>query len=159
MISNKKYVYIGLTLLFLYLLQFFLDLKWQWLFQLQQDQMYRRWSGLVLSLFILFQWWLSLTRVVKPLRKISLKMVKVHKWVGAVSPLFFYAHAMAFGYGYLLLLTYIFLVNTALGYVNLELIKSRNQLFFQGWMISHVAFSLIITILMWYHIGVVFYYK
>lgn len=150
---------IGLVLLVLFFVQFFLKLKWTWLAELQQEQLYKRWSGLFLALFITFQWVLTLTRVVKKLRKHSLKMTEIHKWAGALSPIFFYVHSMGMGYGYLAFLAYIFFANTLLGYINLDVIKSTSEVLFKGWMISHVAFSIIITILMFFHITMVFYYK
>lgn len=150
---------IGLVLLVLFLIQFFLQLEWQWLKELQREQLYKRWSGLFLALFITFQWVLTLSRVIKKWRKHSLKMTAIHKWAGALSPIFFYVHSMGMGYGYLAFLAYIFFANTLLGYLNLDVIKSTSETLFKGWMISHVAFSIIITILMFFHITMVFYYK
>ena len=121
--------------------------------------MYKRWSGLVLGLFITFQWILTFSRVIKKYRKHSQKVAVMHKWLGAVSPLFFYIHSVGIGYGYLALLTYLFFANTLLGCINLDVIKNNNELLFKGWMITHVAFSIVITILMFFHIGMVFYYK
>ncbi|MFI0431131.1 hypothetical protein [Mariniflexile sp. HMF6888] len=155
----NKLTSIGLLLLFLYLMQFILGLKWEWLYNMQQDEFYKRWSGLGLALFIVIQWLLTFSRIVKKLKKYSFKVTSLHKWFGALSPLLFYFHSMSFGYGYLMLLTYIFLVNNFIGYFNLDVIKSTNEILFKGWMITHVAFSMVITILMVFHISMVFYYK
>ena len=156
---NKKSTTIGLVLLFLFFIQFALDLKWKWLYDLQQDEMFKRWSGFALGIFILFQWLLTFSRVIQKFKKYSLKITQLHKWIGALSPLLFYIHSMEFGYGYTVLLAYIFLINTLIGYFNLDVIKSTNELLFKSWMIVHVAFSIIVTVLMILHIGVVFYYK
>lgn len=156
---NTKSTTIGLILLFLFFLQFALDLKWEWLYKLQQEEMFKRWSGFGLAIFILFQWLLTFSRVIQKFRKYSLKVTQLHKWIGALSPLLFYLHSMELGYGYTALLAYIFLINTLLGYFNLDVIKSANEVLFKGWMIVHVAFSIIVTLLMVFHIGVVFYYK
>ncbi len=150
---------LGMVFLLVYFLQFFLKVKWDWLEELQHDELYKRWSGLGIAIFILFQWLLTLTRVIPRLRKHAVKMTVIHKWIGALSPVLFYVHSTGFGYGYLALLSYIFFANTLLGYVNLDVIKNNGELLFKGWMILHVAFSLIITILMFFHVGVVFYYK
>ena len=157
--SNNKATIVGLVLLVAFCLQLFLKLEWSWLFQLQQEEMYKRWSGLILGIFILFQWILTFTRVVKRFRKHSLLIQKLHKWIGALSPLFFYIHSIVLGYGYLLLLSYIFFSNALLGYINLDVIKNNGDFVFKGWMIIHVALSIIITILMAFHIAMVFYYK
>lgn len=158
-ISSHKSTLFGLVLLGIYFLQFFLKLEWNWLFHLQQEETYKRWSGLALALFIAFQWVLTLTRTIKKFRKYAVSMQNIHKWLGALSPLFFYIHSITLGYGYLLLLSYIFFANTLLGYFNLDIIKNSSDAFFKGWMITHVALSIVVTILMLFHITMVFYYK
>ncbi len=157
-ITNKSTI-LGVLLLLIYLVQYFFNLQWQWLSTLQQGEMFKRWSGLFLSLFIAFQWVLTFTRVIKKFRKHAIKMTTIHKWLGALSPLFFYIHSISLGYGYLLLLSYIFFSNALIGYINLDVIKNNSDLLFKAWMMLHVAFSLIITIMMFFHIGMVFYYK
>ena len=159
MIINNKSSLVGLILLSAFFLQFFLTLQWDWLFQLQQEEMYKRWSGLGLALFIVFQWVLTLTRVLKKFRKHAMSMQTIHKWLGALSPLLFYIHSISLGYGYLLLLSYIFFSNTILGYFNLDVVKNSSDAFFKGWMISHVALSIIVTIMLVFHVSMVFYYK
>lgn len=152
--------YLGIFLFIAYLVQYFIPIKWEWLLDLQENhQMYKRWSGLAVFLLIVFQWVLTVTRVVKPLRKYSVTLTNTHKWIGALSPILFYVHVMNFGYGYLALLSYLFFANMLLGVVNLDIIKSKKNWVFQSWMISHVAFSVVITFLAVFHIGVVFYYK
>lgn len=158
-LSNNKSTLLGLLLFTAFIVQYFLKIEWHWLAELQQDQMFKRWSGLLLSLLIAFQWLLSLFRTRKKLRKHAMSMQNIHKWLGALSPLIFYVHSIGMGYGYLLLLAYIFFTNTILGYFNLDVIKNNSDALFKGWMIAHVALSLIITILMVFHIVMVFYYK
>lgn len=158
-LSQNKSTLLGIVLFAAFVLQLLLKLEWQWLFELQQGQMYKRWSGLALAIFIAFQWVLSLTRTVKRWRPYAMQMQNIHKWLGALSPLLFYIHCMALGYGYLLLLSYVFIANTLLGYFNLDVIKNNSDVLFKGWMIAHVALSLIVTILMFFHIAIVFYYK
>lgn len=150
---------IGVLLLVLYVLQFALGLEWKWLAEMQRQQNYSRWSGFVLGIFIAFQWLLTLTRVIKRWRQASLKWTVIHKWIGAFSPLIFYAHSIEFGYAYLLLLSVIFVLNMLLGTINLDIIKSQKEWVFQGWMIAHVTLSVLITFIMLFHVGVVFYYK
>lgn len=156
---NNKPTILGLILLFLFFAQCILKLEWIWLSELQTEEMYKRWSGLAVALVITFQWVLTLTRTVNKWKKHSPKMINIHKWLGALSPLFFYVHSIHLGYGYLLLLSYLFFANALLGYINLDVIKNNSDWLFKGWMIVHVAFSIIITTLMFFHIGVVFYYK
>lgn len=158
-VLNNRTTLIGLFFITAFFIQFFLKIEWQWLYNLQQGEMYKRWSGLGLAFFILFQWLLSLTRVVKRWRVYNQKMQEMHKWLGAISPLLFFIHSSSFGYGYLLLMSYVFFANALLGYINLDVIKNNSEILFKGWMIAHVALSLIITCLLFFHVGVVFYYK
>jgi len=122
---------VGILLFVLYLIQYFIPIKWKWLLDLQEyDQMYKRWSGLALFLLIVFQWALTVSRIIKPFRKYSIKLNNWHKWIGACSPILFYVHVMNFGFWV-----------------------------FQSWMIVHVTCSVVITFIAVFHIGVVFYYK
>ena len=159
MFKNNKSTALGLILLLFFFLQFFFKIEWVWLIKLQQDEMFKRWSGLGLALLITFQWILTFSRIIKKFRKHAVKMALIHKWIGAISPLVFYIHSTGMGYGYLLLLSYIFFSNAILGYINLDVIKNNSDWLFKGWMITHVALSITITIIMFFHIGMVFYYK
>ena len=156
---NQKSTIVGLILLIVFFIQFFLKLEWTWLSNLQKEEMYKRWSGLALAVFITFQWMLTLSRVIKKYRQHAQTITLLHKWAGALSPLFFYVHSIGMGYGYLALLSYMFFANALLGYFNLDVIKSTSEGLFKVWMIAHVAFSIIITIVMFFHITMVFYYK
>lgn len=157
--KNNYCVYLGLFFFCGYVLQYFFHLDWTWLVEQQQKEYYKRWSGLVLGMFILFQWLLTISRVIKKLRKHSMKITALHKWIGAISPVLFYFHSASFGYGYLTLLSYIFFSNMLLGNLNLDFIKSQKDWIFKSWMIAHVSLSIVVTFLMIFHIGVVFYYK
>jgi len=151
---------LSIFLFVLYIAQYFLPIKWQWLYELQEhNQMYKRWSGLAVFLLIVFQWVLTVARVVNRFKKYAITLADVHKWIGACSPILFYIHVMEFGYGYLALLSYLFFANMLLGTVNLDIIKSKKNWVFQSWMITHVTFSIIITFIAVFHIGVVFYYE
>ncbi|MBW1297661.1 hypothetical protein [Aquimarina litoralis] len=157
--KSFSFLLIGFVLFVLYILQFTLDIKWQWLYDLQLDERYKRWSGVFVGAFIAFQWILTLTRTSKKMMKHSIRFALLHKWIGVLSPIFFYIHALEFGYGYLALLSYIFFINMILGTVNLDIIKSQKEWIFKSWMVTHVLLSVVITFLVVFHIGVVFYYE
>ncbi|WP_109831020.1 hypothetical protein [Reichenbachiella versicolor] len=157
--GKYKFLIIGFVLFAAYVLQEVLDLRWLMLHELQEDQMYRRWSGLGLSIVILFQWLLSLVRVVPKWEELSYIFKNIHNWLGAFTPLLFYIHSMELGYAYLFLLSITFFGNFLLGLVNLDLLQSTSQLVFKGWMILHVAFSFFVTFVTVYHVWVVFYYE
>ncbi|MDN3669146.1 hypothetical protein QWY93_07380 [Echinicola jeungdonensis] len=157
--SRLAFLLTGGILFLLFILQDLMGWRWEYLYELQDDQMYRRWSGLGLSLIILFQWTLSLVRTRPNWEELSLKFYNIHNWVGALTPLLFYIHSMQLGFAYLLVLSITFFGNFLLGMINLDVLKNKSKIVFQGWMILHVACSFFITGLTIYHIWVVFYYK
>lgn len=153
------YFYIGSFLFLLFVLQEVFQLRWEALYQLQEEQSYRRWSGLGLLFIILFQWTLSLVRSVPKWETKSLTFSKIHNWIGAFTPLLFYIHSMELGFAYLFILSITFFGNFLMGMFNFDMIKSKSMLVFQGWMIVHVSLSVFITTLTFYHIWVVFFYE
>ena len=157
--TNSYTTGIGLILFTGYLLQEILQLKINELELLQTQEIYKRWSGLAIGLFIAFQWVLTFSRVIPKFRSKSENINNLHRWIGALSPLLLYVHSTNFGCGYLLLFSYLFLGNMLLGTLNRDVLKSTKEWLFKSWMIVHVALSMCITFFMFFHIGVVFYYK
>ncbi len=157
--GRKAFILTGLTLFALFVLQDLFQWKLVFLQEWQQDELYRRWSGLGLSLIILFQWTLSLVRSRPKWEELSLKFYNIHNWVGAFTPLLFYIHTTQTGFAYLFVLSITFFGNFLLGTFNLDVIKAKSTLVFQAWMILHVAASFFITFLTIYHVWIVFYYE
>lgn len=157
--KNNGYLYIGIGLFVAYCMQEVLDLRWEYLYALQIEESFKRWSGLALFIYIALQWSLTLFRTKRKLEKHSSFLMDVHKWIGAFSPLVFYLHSMEFGYAYLFGLSITFFMNVLLGFVHTDTINTKAYWYFQGWMITHVAFSLLISLLALYHIWIVFYYN
>ena len=155
---KKAYLYTGVILFSGYLLQGVLNLQWKYLANLQLDESFKRWSGSALFVFIAMQWLLTLFRI-KKWDSIALKAMKIHRWMGAVSPLVFYVHSMELGFGFLLILSITFFANVLLGFFHVTIIKVKANWYLQAWMIFHVAFSLFISMLAIYHIWIVFYYQ
>lgn len=156
---NKGYLYIGGILFIVYLLQAVTGLRWEYLHALQQEETFKRWSGLALFIYIALQWSLTIFRVKKNWEHRSSFVLEIHKWMGAFSPVVFYIHSMAFGFAYLFVLSLTFFANVFLGFVHTDVIKAKAYWYFQGWMIVHVACSLLISLLALYHIWIVFYYN
>ena len=149
---------LGYILLAAYLVQLIFPFQWEPLYSLQQDEMYKRWSGLGLLVFIAIQWILTLYRIRKK-GETSSSMLDLHKWMGALSPVVFYIHTMSFGAQYLLILSITFFFNFFLGLLNVAVIKSMNQTLYKWWYMTHIFCSLIITLFSFYHIWIVFYYE
>lgn len=157
---EKGYPIVGLFLFAAYLIQYFFELHWQTLLRLQQQEWYKIGSGITLLLLILFQWYLSRIRANSKISAgKSIRHNNLHKWVGALSPLIYYLHAVVPGYAYLLVLTILFFGNLLLGMVSNETVPIKNQWYFQGWMILHISISCLITALVLVHISMVVYYE
>ena len=154
-----SYVSIGYILLALYLLQHFLNIRWEKLEIWQAEESYKRWSGFVLGGFMILQWSLTWVKVVKRWNgKIDL-FTAIHKWMGALSPLVFYFHATHFGFAYLFFLSTLFFSNVFLAFLNSDQLKLKAEWYIYGWMILHVSVSVLLTLLMFYHGFIAYYYK
>ncbi|HTF82351.1 MAG TPA: hypothetical protein VL947_11520 [Cytophagales bacterium] len=156
----KTYIIVGYALLTLFFAQEIFDLRWHALSILQQDELYKRWTGVGLLIVISLQWSLTFVRNNKNTPVATLdKFYSLHKWLGALSPLFFYVHSMKLGFMYLFFLSITFFLNIILGYTNLEILKAAPKWVFQLWMILHVSLSVVVTTLTLYHIVVALYYE
>lgn len=153
------YISVGLVLLLLFLLQEFLDIRWGYLDKLQELDSYKKWSGFILGGFMILQWSLTWVRIIPKWNGATEIFVSIHKWMGAISPLFFYFHAMRFGYAYLFFLSCLFFTNIIVGYLNPDKVSIKVSWYLQGWMILHVTASVLLTLLMAYHSFMAFYFK
>ena len=158
--SDRGYITLGLLLFTAYLLQHLFNFRWEEMLLLQQQEWYKLSSGIVLLLLILVQWYFSRVRANPTIStEKSFHHYNLHKWVGALSPLVFYLHAVSPGYAYLLVLTILFFGNLIIGLLNAETVPIRARWFFQVWMVLHISISCLITSLVLIHIGMVFYYE
>ncbi len=157
---NKVYIVVGLLLFAGYLLQYYLDIRWEGLGNLQRQPWYKISSGTLLLLLILVQWHFSKVQAnPKISAQKSIFHQNLHKWLGALSPLIFYLHAIVPGYAYLLALSILFFSNLVLGMLNNDLLSVQNRWYHHGWMVLHVGIGCLITALVVVHIVVVFYYE
>lgn len=156
---KNGYLYIGISLFIAYCMQEVFELRWEYLLALQLGESFKRWSGLALLIYILLQWSLTVFRSKKKWEVYAPLIMDIHKWMGALSPLVFYIHSMKLGYAYLFALSITYFTNIFLGFVHTDTIKTKAYWYFQSWMIAHVAFSLVISMLALYHIWIVFYYN
>jgi methionine sulfoxide reductase heme-binding subunit len=143
-----------------YLLQALFKIEWPYLANLQANESYKTWSGIALMVYIYSQWALTYKRVYSASKKFQITLT-IHKWSGALAPLFFYLHSIRFGYGYLFLMTIIFYLNFFIGNLNPEGLKVSRSLpnYYAYWLRAHIFFSSLICLIIVYHIYIVVYYK
>ncbi len=151
---------IGITLFTFYILQFLLSLKWSFLENLQEIESYKKWSGLVLIIFILSQWYLSIMRMNKEFNaEKKEKYTNLHKWIGVLLPIVFYFHSTEFGFGVLMLLSLVFLINIAIGFVNTYDLLEKHPKFFNVWLVGHVFLSVAVLVFSAVHVWLVYLYN
>lgn len=154
------YRLVGLILLIAYYLQDQFDFKLPQLEQLQANDNYKIFSGLLLLTYILSQWRLPISRWLKQgLDKIEVKKHS-HQYFGAIAPLVFYLHASSIGYAYLAVLASVYLVNSLLGYSSGEFIQTRyKKTYVFSWTVMHVCLSTSLLFLSFYHAYIALAYK
>lgn len=151
---------IGILLCSLYLLQYFMQIEWAFLENLQNDPIYRRWSGLALFLLILSQWLLSIYRGIYGMKgEVLEEKVDTHVWLGVISPLFFFLHSTKPDYGLLFFLFVIFFLNLLWGFLNIKNAINKRLQYFRIWLAVHILFSASVLMLTLLHIWLVFYYN
>ena len=106
-------------------------------------------TGAVLAAYLVFQWQLALARL-RGASKSGKRLYAWHRSVGAAGPVLLYVHAATRGFGYLTMLSGVFLANHLLGAVHPGAGKNRKLL--TPWMVSHVAASVLLVVLAGYHV-------
>ena len=153
-----KHYFTGLLLLLAFIIQDEYGLKWSWLVEMQNDAVYRQISGIILVVFILHQWHLSLLRMQNKMA-IAYHELKRHRWLGVYAPVFFYMHSHSFGYAYLFLLSTIYFSNFVVGLLHPIVCSFKKKTILDGWVTLHVGLSLFLTILISYHIFISYWYQ
>lgn len=156
--NNKIYFLLGSTLIMLYMMQLTLNLRWEWLDNLQQGEIYRQFTGFLLFAYVLMQGRLGLKRLRRPSSSIS-TLFYSHKIQGVFGPIVFYIHSIDAGFAYQLLLTVVFLGNCVVGYLSPQAIPIKNKLYVIAWTVLHIGLAILTFVLMFFHMYVVYYYS
>ncbi len=158
--KNNTLTRIGLLLIGLYVFQYVADFKWLWLEELQTDKSYKNWSGLVIFIYILFQWLLTIVRHVFKLTTEQCRpYLQLHKYLGIISPILFYFHSADPGYAFLFILSVVFFANALIGLINTKNDMLQTKWLYLLYIASHVILSVTILFLTFIHIWVVFSYN
>jgi hypothetical protein len=142
--SDRLVAIVGAALLALYIAQAELGLQVPQLAALQHDERYKVISGSLLAGYLLYQSLMARRRLYDPVG-----VVFWHKLAGALAPLLLYLHASRFAYGYLLLLSSLYLTTVGLGL--LHRIALRRRALFTWWLIIHLATACSLVVLSGYH--------
>jgi len=156
--DNHVYLLTGSLLLALYFIQLNMNWRWVWLDNLQADEVYQQVTGFILLAYVILQGRLGYQRLRYPTKPFA-PLLKNHKLHGVFGPLLFYVHSMDIGFAYQVVLTFVFLGNSLVGYLSPQALKVRRQWYVLSWTILHVSLALLTLALMFFHIYVVYYYS
>jgi len=156
-VFSKGYFCLGLLLLTAFAIQNFGNLSWPWLAKLQADNVYKQLSGFVLVGYLGLQWRCSVLRN-QGLMQQAAKLLNQHKLLGALAPVFFYAHAQHIGYAYLQALSLVYFAIFLTGLCNVEITGIRKQWFRKTWLTVHVGLATCLVFLLSYHIFISYAY-
>ena len=91
--------------------------------------------------------------------KSGLGLMAFHQRSGALVPLLFYAHSIQIGYGYLAVLSWIFLGNMIVGMASPVGIRVRSRFYIACWGAIHVALAVLTVALGVFQGYIAIYYK
>ena len=149
----------GLALVAAYLAQDFLGLHWRWLAAMQTEDWFKYVTGAGLVLYLGWLWSLFARRV-SGLRGRDLnRTMRRHEQSAALAPALLYLHTVQLGYGYLLVLSAVFLTAVAVGTASPVALGIRSRVYLAGWLIAHVMLAALVTLLALYHGYIALYYK
>ena len=157
---SRSYAYIGLLLLFAFLIQEWFALKIPMIEALQQDESYKRWTGFIVLSFIAFQWYYPIKQIFH-FKKSLFYWQKIHKYNGVIAPVILYAHSTSIGYAYLFILSTTYLSNNILALCNRDVLHDwfQNKIVYRSWLSVHILLTCCISILAWYHLFFAFAYS
>lgn len=156
--DNQLYLVTGFFLLALYFTQLNLNWRWLWLDNLQANEIYQQVTGFILLAYVILQGRLGYQRLRYPGKPFA-PLLKNHKLHGVFGPILFYVHSMDIGFAYQVVLTFVFLGNSLVGYLSPQAIKVRVKWYVLIWTILHVSLALLTLALMLFHIYIVYYYS
>jgi len=147
----------GAAMWLLFLAQLGLEFEWPPLSAWQGHTWYKVASGSLLAGFVCFQWLLALLRVNRWARA-ARALYSWHRIVGAFSPVLLFLHSTRLGFGYLLVLSTVYMANNVVGLVSPSAFP-RLKMLVPFWVISHIALSVLLTALVVYHAWTALYYE
>ena len=150
------YFYLGLILFVAFLVQDLLQFKMHWLENLQTQESYKVYSGLLLVIYITSQFVMPYNRSCEK-SHVSASTYQQHKFRGAFAPLVFFVHSTHFGVAYLLILSIAYFGNFVLGLCNHERIKDpiKRIRYFKLWLPMHIVLSVLTVSMIGFHVYVV----
>jgi hypothetical protein len=147
----------GAVMWLLFLAQLEHGFEWPRLSAWQGQTWYKVASGSLLAGFVCFQWLLALLRVNRWARA-ARALYPWHQTVGAFSPVLLFLHSTRLGFGYLLVLSTVYVANNVVGLVSPSAFP-RLKVLLPFWVVAHIALSVLLAALVVYHAWTALYYE
>jgi hypothetical protein len=144
-------------LLLAFLAQYWRRLDWGVLSEWQTLTSYKLGTGILLATFVAAQWFLAVCRWQR-WTHLARPVYRWHQRLGSLAALFLFAHSTALGFGYILVLSLVYLANAALGVASPQAFSAVKR-YQTPWMAMHVALSLLLLVLMLYHAWTALYFE
>jgi uncharacterized membrane protein len=156
--GRKSYFWLGIGFFIAFFVQHVYRWQWPWLTVWQTQSVYKQLSGLALIVFMGHQWRCSWLRNQGQTVRGNALLPR-HKWLGALAPLFFYAHAQHIGYAYMQALSGTFFAVVFTGLFNCEIVNLRRPWFRPLWLVLHIGLATALLFLIGYHIVISYTYE
>jgi methionine sulfoxide reductase heme-binding subunit len=156
--KRESSFHLSYILLLVFVVQEAFELRWTFLMEMQKSELFKNYTGLALVIYIIHQWRLSLLRTQGRMHDARSHYPR-HKQAGVWATPVFYFHSVQLGYGYLCLLSLVYLGNVGLGVFNPETVRIRKKWFYHTWLVAHISFASFLVMLISYHIFIAFSYK
>ncbi len=150
---------VGALLLAAYILQGVLGVSWPALAERQATESWHNWSGVGMGTYLVFQMLLGVSRL-GDTGAISRVLYRLHRYIGVLAPVLLYLHAQSFAFGYLLALSGLFLMNSALGLVDKTIVSdsAARQRWARWWLPVHISLSMLLVSVVCFHVYVTLAY-
>jgi len=155
-LRNDKISIYGLIVIFIVLLVAIMNVEIKSLMPLQQNEVYKQITGLLLFGFISYQWYFAFSRRSK--YSSVKKKLFTHKSIGLLMPLFLFIHTVQYGFAYQTLIWGFFIAHCTVGFLNPDFLRIKRPALRSYWFILHISLSIMVSGLLFYHLYVVYYY-
>jgi hypothetical protein len=156
--ATTRWTLVGMTLVAAYAALAISDWRLAWLSALQEIELYKQLTGLVLVILFAAQWRLTAVRM-KGEPRLASRFLPSHRYWGALAPVWLYLHADDLGHAYIRAMCLAFLGLVCLGLLQQLVTRLHRSWLTSIWLVTHVALAAMLIPLIGFHAFNSFYYE